>query len=150
MHLFRAPLGCCWARMGGWTNGWMDELGEGRRPSAAHPFFLPDEFLSVGAVCVTEISRSSPSVIVRRGGGGGGARCFVLQPQEKEGRREMKMKKEKNPPTGSFSCRGAGRCWRRVYIYIFFLYIFLWRDTLTRSKHVVPYSQGIQTHLFFI
>lgn len=127
----------------------MDELGEGRRPSAAHPFFLPDEFLSVGGACVTEISRPSPSVIVRRGGGGAAARCFVLQPQEKEGRREMKMKKEKNPPPGSFSCRGAGRCWEaRLNLYIYF-FLCVWRDTLTRSKHVVPYSQGIQTMFFF-
>lgn len=39
-----------------WMDGGMDELWEGRRPSAAHPFFLPDEFLSVGGGCVTEIS----------------------------------------------------------------------------------------------
>lgn len=100
-------------------DGWMSPRRADGRVPRIH-FSSSDEFPSVGGACVTEISRPSPSVIVRRGGGGGGGRCFVLQPQEKEGRREMKMTKEKNPPTGSFGEPGSREVLEaRLYIYFF-------------------------------
>lgn len=128
----------------------MDELGEGRRPSAAHPFFLPDEFLSVGGACVTEISRPKPECHCatrwRR------RRPLLCVTAAGKGRTAGDEDEEgEESAAGLIQLPGSrevleARLYLNIYIYSFFC---VWRDTLTRSKHVVPYSQGIQTLFFF-